>query len=78
MSLIKLAKDKTFREIDDDYEDLRPYWRRAKGKTMGYGIGPFLGPVGLGIGAFLGHSHDRHIKEVDFKRHPKLFKKIRD
>ena len=75
MSLIKLAKYKSFREIDDNYEDKRSYWRRAKGKTLGWGIGTALAPIGLAIGPALGHMSDRRRKERDFQHHPELFKK---
>lgn len=78
MSLIKLAKHHmTYQDIDDDYEDNRSYWRRAKGKTLGYSIGAPFAPLGLVVGGVLGHNADRRRKEKDFRRHPKMFKKIR-
>ena len=76
MGLIKVAY-KTYQEIDMDYDDNRSYWRRAKGKTLGYSLGaPFL-PLGLVIGATIGHHLDRKRKEKDFRHHPKMFSKIK-
>lgn len=75
MSIVKLAKFKSQKEMDDfgysstaiknNYNDVRSHWRKTRGKWIGGILGAPLFPIGLaGIG--IGHIVDNSRRVSDF------------
>ena len=89
MSIVKLAKFKSQKDIDEsgydptaiknNYYDNRSHWRKTKGKWIGGILTAPLFPLGFAAGLGIGHIIDKNRRVKDFSgpNGEEMFKKYK-